>query len=59
MIYLILIAVYILIGGLLHGIFQSDDNKDNYTAAFIWPIAVFLSLGEWIGQQIKRIFNLK
>ncbi len=58
MIYLIILAAYIVIGGLLHGIFRSEETKDNYTAAFVWPIVVLLSIGEWIGERIKKIFKI-
>jgi hypothetical protein len=56
--YLFIVALYIIIGGILHGIYHSEETKDNYTAAFIWPIAVLLSIGEWIGERIKKLFKI-
>jgi len=46
-----------MIGGTLHYFLTDEEDKTNYTAAFVWPLLVPLAIGEWIGQWLKIVYD--
>jgi hypothetical protein len=58
LLFVLSIAGYFFIGGVLNGIFFSDrEDEDSLVAVFVWPVIVFIWLGDELGYFIKKRFN--
>lgn len=54
---LLSIAGYFFIGGFLHGFLSDWNDGDSVLPVLIWPITIFLWLGDEFGNFIKERFN--
>jgi hypothetical protein len=51
------IAGYFFIGGMLNGILSDRNDDDMLVAVFVWPVIVFIWLGDELGNFIKNRFK--
>ena len=50
-------AAYFFIGGMLNGFLSDRKDDDSVVAVFIWPIIIFIWLGDEFGILIRKRFN--
>jgi len=57
LLFVLSIAGYFFIGGVLNGILSDRKDEASLVAVFVWPIIVFIWLGDEFGNFIKKRFK--
>jgi membrane protease YdiL (CAAX protease family) len=56
-IYIISLAAYVFVGGLLNGLTNEPDEEPAMLGLLFWPLIIIIWLGDEFGRFLRKIFK--